>query len=482
MKHQNIRNLAFSVLALALFTVSCKVNRITQVHHHHYGTEVVENPAPRVQPDNQTVPDPVYYDEPVPQNTLPLTNTEDYVSNNIDVDDYDYYYSSRIRRFHNPYRGFNYYSNVYTDYYYYDPYYAGSTIYVVNDYWGPQRNWWHWNGPYSYVGVGWGWGAGWHSGWGGYWGPGQYYGWGCRPHWHGNHWGWGGWRNGYWNGYNNGYNNGYWAGYWDGYRDGHWDNWWRSSANPGSGPDRNVYNGRHDRSGGRLASNNESPNGLTPTDIRTNGSNVNVRPTANPSASNNTIANNDRNVRADQENNTTGSIRNNGNAANNTIPNGRNGNNPAITENPVRSNNSTIPNGRNGNNPERNVYNNPSPNNSVRNDDLYRQNPNRSNTNINSNNAGSGLDRNPNRQTETSRQPERQMNNSSTINRQQNAPEIRRTEPSQSRQTAPQMRSGNSSGNGFSSGNNNGRSSMGSGSGSMRSSAPSTGGQGSRGR
>ena len=82
MKQPNIRNLAFSVLALALFTVSCKVNRITQVHHHHYGTEVVENPVPQVQPENQTVPDPVYYDEPVPQNTLPQTINEDYVSNN----------------------------------------------------------------------------------------------------------------------------------------------------------------------------------------------------------------------------------------------------------------------------------------------------------------------------------------------------------------------------------------------------------------
>ena len=36
-------------------------------------------------------------------------------------DEYDYNYSSRIRRFHRPMRGFDYYSDFYTDIYFYDP-------------------------------------------------------------------------------------------------------------------------------------------------------------------------------------------------------------------------------------------------------------------------------------------------------------------------------------------------------------------------
>ena len=44
-------------------------------------------------------------------------DNDEYV--NYEEDEYDYYYSSRIRRFHSPYAGFNYYGGYYTDRYWY---------------------------------------------------------------------------------------------------------------------------------------------------------------------------------------------------------------------------------------------------------------------------------------------------------------------------------------------------------------------------
>ena len=46
-------------------------------------------------------------------------------------DDYDYQYTSRIRRFNRSYRGFDYYDPIYTDAYYYNRAYSpGVSIYV----------------------------------------------------------------------------------------------------------------------------------------------------------------------------------------------------------------------------------------------------------------------------------------------------------------------------------------------------------------
>ena len=68
-------------------------------------------------------------------------------------DDYDYYYSSRIRRFHRPYTGFGFYDPCYVSFNYYDPfyhdayYYPGSSIYISfggGDYWS-YRHWRRWN-------------------------------------------------------------------------------------------------------------------------------------------------------------------------------------------------------------------------------------------------------------------------------------------------------------------------------------------------
>jgi len=75
---------------------------------------------------------------------------DDYVTE--DVDNYDYQYASRIRRFNRSYTGFNYYSGCYVDRYYYDPYSPGQSIYVINNrnrfYGGNRFN--NFNSPYGY--------------------------------------------------------------------------------------------------------------------------------------------------------------------------------------------------------------------------------------------------------------------------------------------------------------------------------------------
>ena len=64
-----------------------------------------------------------YYDE------------SDYEGKDIE-DDYDYYYSSRIKRFNNPYYGFDFYSPAYVNPAYYNPYYAGYGAPGSSIYWG----------------------------------------------------------------------------------------------------------------------------------------------------------------------------------------------------------------------------------------------------------------------------------------------------------------------------------------------------------
>ncbi|MEL6718469.1 MAG: hypothetical protein AAFP82_07120, partial [Bacteroidota bacterium] len=74
----------------------------------------------------------------------------DYFDNN------EYYYTSRIRRFHRPYRGFGYFDPIYVDASYYDPFYAGAfarngvTVLIYDDFYSYNRyrsfnNWNRWN-------------------------------------------------------------------------------------------------------------------------------------------------------------------------------------------------------------------------------------------------------------------------------------------------------------------------------------------------
>ena len=78
-------------------------------------------------------------------------------------DDYAYEYSSRIRRFHRPSYGIDYFDPFYVDLYHYDPFFSpGASIYVYNynDYWTWRRwrRWNSWNTWNTYNTWGWGWG------------------------------------------------------------------------------------------------------------------------------------------------------------------------------------------------------------------------------------------------------------------------------------------------------------------------------------
>jgi hypothetical protein len=175
--------------------------------------------------------DDVYYDpdndhyshfQPHQGNPSSSANTDDYGVTYYDnddaydeFDDYDYYYTSRIRRFHHFYFGFDYFSPAFTCYYYYDPfytdayYYPGSSIYVNFGNWSywNYHNWCGWNNwnyynpynawcpsPYSYYYGYNGWWGGNYNYWGGcngYYSYSHYYNnyyYGC-PYPVGNHWG-----------------------------------------------------------------------------------------------------------------------------------------------------------------------------------------------------------------------------------------------------------------------------------------------------
>lgn len=59
----------------------------------------------------------------------------------LDDEDYDYYYASRIRRFHRPLYGFDFFDPFYVDMSYYDPFYnRGMTVLIYDD-------------PYSYRSI-----------------------------------------------------------------------------------------------------------------------------------------------------------------------------------------------------------------------------------------------------------------------------------------------------------------------------------------
>ncbi|MEZ4948569.1 MAG: hypothetical protein R2784_04155 [Saprospiraceae bacterium] len=116
--------------------------------------------------------DDLYYDPSIDGNSYGYTEEKDYNSddnsennsyretenrNNYDYDDdgysyddnYDFYYTSRIRRFHRPYYGFNYFDPVYVDAYYYDPFIwrPGVTVMIYDDFWSYNsfRRWNRWN-------------------------------------------------------------------------------------------------------------------------------------------------------------------------------------------------------------------------------------------------------------------------------------------------------------------------------------------------
>lgn len=104
-----------------------------------------------------------------PAEVTPLASQEELPSYSNEYDDYSYwddqgyFYTSRIRRFHQPYQGFNYYDPIYTDIGFYDPWIMpGSSIYITyggfNDYgnwrrmnrWRMYNDWMVWRGWNSF--------------------------------------------------------------------------------------------------------------------------------------------------------------------------------------------------------------------------------------------------------------------------------------------------------------------------------------------
>ena len=118
---------------------------------------------------NQDVPDKDEYSHGKEKHLN--ANDSDYDDAYSEWDDQDYYYASRIKRFHRPYHGFDYYSPCYADYYFYDnyeysdPWFFDRDIYSTRWYYYDSYRWNRWNSyryysrPYwSY----WDWCLGWN--------------------------------------------------------------------------------------------------------------------------------------------------------------------------------------------------------------------------------------------------------------------------------------------------------------------------------
>ena len=135
-------------------------------------------------------------------------------------DYYDYAYSARINRFHNPI-GVGYYDNYYTNMYSYsqNPMLYGTSIYSGYGYGMPSTYFGYGAGmcygsSYYYDpffnNYSWGWNSCGNMGYGYNYGYNSYYGYGYPYY---SSWSYNPYYNSYWAGYNNGYNNGYWNGW-----------------------------------------------------------------------------------------------------------------------------------------------------------------------------------------------------------------------------------------------------------------------------
>ena len=194
-------------------------------------------------------------------------------------DDYDdYRYSTRIRRFHRPYTGFEYYSNAYVDYGNYDPSYynrmfnPGVTIIVGNGYWNRWNSYNRWNN--------WSW-------FNRYWDDWRYTSYGfCNPNYYASSFfpSWGYSPYGYYSGYNNyydpySYNNGW--GY-NGYNNYNKYNNYNNPYNTGHSTVNNVSNTYYGpRKNGGAIREVTGPSGQATTGRRGDAGTGNVNPTRN---------------------------------------------------------------------------------------------------------------------------------------------------------------------------------------------------------
>ncbi len=111
------------------------------------------------------------YDQPREQTYSDPAPASQYNENNYDdeyasrIDDYDFHYSSRIRRFNRPMmgNGFGFYDPFFVDRFHYDPFYQPGVSIYVNTGWNAFSPWNR--RPWGYNRRGFGWGAGWGSPW-----------------------------------------------------------------------------------------------------------------------------------------------------------------------------------------------------------------------------------------------------------------------------------------------------------------------------
>ncbi|MFZ4426637.1 MAG: hypothetical protein ACOYOO_05720 [Saprospiraceae bacterium] len=200
------------IILCALFFLAAATRSSAQV-----SDDVYFDPAKdRVQPKYQTSARERYPAEGQPgnysdeQNAYVVEDEYDYYN------DYDYYYTSRIRRFHRPYYGFGFFDPVYVDTWHYDPFLApGVTVLIYDDLlsnrafsrwnrWNRLNNW----GPGVNINISMGWNPWnrWNS-----WDPWGWNSWGSWNTW--NNWGWNSWNSFNRFGWNNwGFGGPYWFG------------------------------------------------------------------------------------------------------------------------------------------------------------------------------------------------------------------------------------------------------------------------------
>lgn len=208
-------------------------NESTQYDDIYFdGVEKVQkkaaNPASGAQDriEDELFDDEIAASETVPEGTMP---EEYYIDENLEPHDYEY--ASRVRRFHDAAPGFSYYSNYYTDNYWYNnnqSQYYGSNIYTNPNY-----------GHYY------GWGNSYYSGWNNHNQFHQPYAFGYNNNW--NNWGW----NNPYCSYNNYYgnNNSNWNNY-----NANSNYWWYNFAN--SSPNAGNYVMQRSRRGSDVVRSN----------------------------------------------------------------------------------------------------------------------------------------------------------------------------------------------------------------------------------
>ena len=241
---------ALSLLALFILAVSCQTGSFVYYNDIYVKSSDTQYQAKKektvVSQSSESVTQYYATDEYLVEQEVFNDGTGNtYVTNNYYYDEsdiYDFYYTSRLRRFHtNVSLGFGYYDPFYTNMYWYtySPAYWGVSIYLGYNWWWPSyyyRPWYYDWGWYSY---------GFNYGWG----------WGCHRPWY---------FGGYWNGYYDGYYSGYWAGYYHNHFDNNTSYYYghRNSlggASTGRSSNRNIFGNKDEDDTHRLVSRSSTP-------------------------------------------------------------------------------------------------------------------------------------------------------------------------------------------------------------------------------